>query len=300
MKVLFVALMFSMSVWSAAQAAAPRVVTSIKPVQSLAAGVMDGVGTPEVLIRGSGSLHAYALRPSEAEALNTADVIFWNGPAFETFLEKPLQALGTRARIVTLMQAPGITLLPAREGGLWQDAGETHGSGSDGHIWLDPANAKAIVSAMAETLAAIDTANAARYRSNAVSLQSNLDALDTELRNRLEPVKATPFVVFHDAYQYLEARYGLRALGSITVSAERAAGARRIKQIRDQIGTSERICIFAEPQFEPKLVHMLAGETGAKTAVLDPEGSTLQSGPDLHFNLMRALADNLIACLKAP
>jgi zinc transport system substrate-binding protein len=300
MKVLFAALILSASLWSATHAAAPRVVTSIKPLQSLAAGVMDGIATPDVLIKGSGSLHAYALRPSEAAALNAADVIFWIGPAFETFLEKPLQALGTRARTVTLMQAPGIKVLPARAGGSWQEAAESHGDWDDGHVWLDPANAKAIVAAMAEALAAADPANAAGYRSNAMTLQSKLDALDTDLRNRLDTVKTQPFVVFHDAYQYLEARYGLRALGSITVSAERAAGARRIKQIRDQIGASQHICIFAEPQFEPKLVQMLAGETGAKTGVLDPEGSTLQSGPDLHFNLMRALADNLIDCLKAP
>jgi len=299
MRVLFAAFMLSVSLWPAAHAAPPRVVTSIKPLQSLAAGVMEGIGTPDVLIKGGGSPHAYALRPSEAAALNAADVIFWIGPAFENFLEKPLQALGARARTASLMQASGITLLPARHGGLWQDT-ESHGEGSDGHIWLDPANAKAIAATMAETLAAIDTVNAARYRSNAVSLGSELDALDAELRHRLEAVKSTPFIVYHDAYQYLEARYGLRALGSLTVNAERAAGGRRIKQIRDQIGGSARLCVFAEPQFQPKLVQMLVNETGAKTGVLDPEGSTLQSGPDLHFNLMRALADNLIDCLKAP
>ena len=192
--------------------------------------------------------------------------------------------------------------MPARNGGLWQSDEDSAETGHDGHIWLDPNNAKVMVSAMAETLSAADTPNAARYRANAGVMHAKLDALDAALRAKLAPVAAKPFVVFHDAYQYFEASYGLNGIGSITVSAERVPGARRILSLKQHIAALDlaspnAVCVFTEPQFEPKLARMLAGETRARTGVLDPEGSALAIGPELHFNLMRDLADNLVKCL---
>jgi len=284
-----------------AHAAAPRVVVSVKPLHSLAAAVMAGVGKPEVLIKGNGSLHTYSLRPSEARALDEAEVVFWVGPEFESFLDKPLGALTAKAVVVPLITAPGVKVLPARQGGLWEhseDGSDSHGS--DGHVWLDYANAKAIALAMAETLTSMDIANGPRYRNNAVALAVRLDALNDELRVALAPVKNKPFVVFHDAYQYFEVSYGLQAVGSVTVSPDRAPGARRVADVKEKIIGLGAACIFAEPQFEPKMVSMLVKTTRARTAVLDPEGSTLPAGPDLYFNLMRGLANNLVKCLGAP
>ncbi len=304
MKGLSVAVLLSVLSCAAARAEAPRVVASIKPLQALAAAVMDGVATPEVLIKGGGTVHAYALRMSNAAVLSKAQVMFWIGPDFETFLVRPLKALGENARAVALMDAPGIKILPARAGGLWDTGEGNHaaprGGRRDGHLWLDPDNAKTIVAIMAQTLSAADPANAARYAGNALAAAAQLDALDGELRAKLAPVNAKPFVVFHDAYQYLEAHFGLRAVGAITVNAKRAAGARRVSQIKQQIGTAGPLCVFAEPQFEPKLVAMLIDGTDARTGVLDPEGSTLPAGPALYSNLMRGLADNLISCLETP
>jgi zinc transport system substrate-binding protein len=277
------------------------VVASIKPVQSLVAGVMEGVTSPEVLIKGAGSLHAYALRPSEADALSRADVVFWVGPDFETFLAKPLAALASKADAVALADAPGVTVLPTRKGGIWGSADHAHDNRRiDGHLWLSPANSKAMVGEIARILGARDPANAARYKANAVLVTAKLNALDAELREKLAPVKEKPFVVFHDAYQYFEASYGLNAAGSITVTPDRAPGARRVAEIKDKVDRLGRPCIFSEPQFEPKLVQTVIGQTRAKTGVLDPEGSALPPGPELHLTLMRNLADGLVDCLSAP
>ncbi len=296
MKALSAAFLLAASLCTAAHAEAPRVLTSIKPLHALAAAVMDGGGTPDVLIKGGGSVHGYTLRMSDAAVISKAQVVFWIGPEFETFLVRPLNALGKSARVVSLMEVPGLTLLPARSGGLW-DADIDHGGvRKDGHLWLDPTNAKAIVAVMAQTLSAVDPENAARYAGNASAATAQLDALDGELREKLAPIHSKPFVVFHDAYQYFEAHYGLRSVGSITVSADRAAGAKRIDQIKKQMGT-DGMCVFAEPQFEPKLIDTLIEGTGAKTGVLDPEGSTLDAGPGLYADLMRGLADNLVSCL---
>ncbi|AWK86108.1 zinc ABC transporter substrate-binding protein ZnuA [Azospirillum thermophilum] len=318
-----------LSLASAARAEGPKVVASIKPIHSLVASVMQGVGEPALLVKGAGSPHTYALKPSDAKALSAADLVVWVGPELEGFLEKPLKSNAPKATVVTLMEQPGMLLLDAREGGAWEphDHGHAHehGHGHDHghdkkaagkagghdddhdhdhdevntHIWLDPANARRIAAAVAEALAVRDPANAETYRTNAERTGARIDQLDAELKAALGPVARKPFVVFHDAYQYFEARYDLGAVGSITVNPERRPSAKRLSAIRAKISGLEAACVFAEPQFEPALVRTIIEGTKAKTGVLDPEGADLADGPDLYFTLMRNLAAGLRGCLGA-
>jgi zinc transport system substrate-binding protein len=291
----------------------PRVVASIKPVQSLVAGVMAGVGSPELIVPGNASPHVYTLRPSDARKLDAAQVVFWVGEMYEGFLEKPLEALAGRARVVTLSEAEGVTLLRAREGGAWESHaphGHSHGHKGgkhdhaaredDGHLWLDPENAKAIASAAARALSEADPANAGRYVANADSLKQRLAELDRTVAARLGPVGKQPYVVFHDAYQYFERRYGLAPAGSITVAPEGKPGAKRVQQIRAKMTKLGARCIFAEPQFEPSIVRTIAADTKAKAGVLDGLGADLPEGPDLYFTLVQRLAGSLADCLASP
>src|SRR5512139_494984 len=179
-----------------AAGAAPRVAVSLKPLHSLVAGVMEGVGSPDLILRGASSPHTYSLKPSEARLLENAEVIFWVGGALETFLETPLEALGSKARIVALLQAPGVVTLPVREGGAWDEhqahddaAHGAEATSPDGHLWLDPANAKAIARAAAEVLGQVDEANRRRYADNALRLAVRIDALDAELAAKLALVR---------------------------------------------------------------------------------------------------------------
>ena len=146
-------------------------------------------------------------------------------------------------------------------------------------------------------LAALDRANAARYAANGAALERRLDALDGALRRRLAALGGVRFVVFHDAYHYLERRYGLAAIGSITVTPESQPGARRLQAIRGKIRTLGARCVFREPQFEPRLVDVVIAGSAARTGVLDPEGALLERGPELYFKLMNGLADGLARCL---
>jgi zinc transport system substrate-binding protein len=292
--------------------AAPRVVASIPPVHSLIAGIMDGVGAPDLLVGATASAHTYSLRPSEARLLQQAELVFWIGPVYEAFLEKPLGALSTNAKIITLADLPGIQTLPAREGGAWEehaqdahDHAHKHAHGSkekaaeaDGHLFLDPENGKGMVRAAVEALAAADPANAARYRSNGEAVLARLDGLDAELRATLAPVRGKPFIVFHDAYQYFEKRYGLNAVGSITVSPERQPGAQRLQRLRRKITQLKAVCVFAEPQFEPTLVQTVIERTPAKTGVLDYMGIANPPGRDAYFEMMRGMARALTGCLQ--
>lgn len=282
----------------------PTVVASIAPVHALAAAVMQGVATPHLLLPPGASPHAFALKPSQARVLSEAEVVFHVGAGLETFLEQPLRSLAGGARVVELARAPGVHRLPAREGGAWE--ADEHGHGDehahahadiDPHMWLDPANARAWVSAMAAALAEADPANAATYAANAEAEIRRLAALEEDLAARLRPVADVPFVVFHDAYGYLEARFGLRSVGAVAVDPERQPGIRTVVALRERIRAVGAVCVFAEPQFEPALVRTVVEGTGARMATLDPLGARLEPGPDLYLRLMRDLADSLAGCL---
>lgn len=277
---------------------AVTVVVSVRPLQGIAAAVMKGVGTPQVLLGNAASLHAHALKPSEARLLSQAKVVFWVGPSLEAFLAKPLEALAGKARVATLMTGAGVQTLPVRSGGLWEDGHSPAESAlADGHIWLDPRNAVAMANVMAETLAVADPIHAADYWANAETFSREVMALDRDLHVRLAPVREKPFLVFHDAYQYFESRYRLAALGSVSVTPDQPPGARRIAAIQEKLREVGAVCIFSEPQFEARHVQMLVESTGARTGVLDPEGAGLKDGTGLYFALLRGLADELVRCL---
>jgi len=294
--------------------APPDVVASVKPVHSLVAAVMEGVGEPHLLVRGAANPHAFSLKPSDARALEGAELVFWMGPTLETFLERPLAALGADARTVALLEAPGLNRRPTRAAGAWasghdhahgaaehgigeQGAAEVALGGVDGHAWLDPRNAGAMADAILAALVEADPARAERYRANAARLSARLAELDAELERTLAPVRQRPFVVFHDAYHYLEDRYGLNGVGALTVSPDRPPGAARLGEIRARIRGLGAACVFAEPQFEPALVDTVVAGTEARRGVLDPEGAALPDGPELYFSLMRANARALADCL---
>lgn len=290
----------------------PTVVVSILPIHSLVAGVMDGVGTPHLLLPGGASPHAYTLRPSDARRLAEARAVFWVGEALETFLERPLAMLAAKARVVEILEMKDLLHLPLRSGGLWESHAEDPAArngavaddhrhkGVDAHVWLDPTNARAIVSAVAAALATLDPDNAGRYATNAKAMDERLQNLDSRLKNIIQPIREKPYIVFHDAYQYLERRYGLAAAGAVTISPGRSPGARRLTEIRARIRAAGVTCVFIEPQFEPRIARTVVEDTGASIAVLDPLGTALTPGKDAYFALMEGLSAALVGCLIRP
>ena len=182
--------------------------------------------------------------------------------------------------------------------------GHRHGSSRaqpvDGHIWLDPDNAKAMVDRIEAVLSAKDPAHASQFASNAATLRHKLDALRGELAELLKPLAGKPYVVAHDAFQYLEQRYGLNVVGAISLSPELAPSAKRLTELRRKILALGAICVFAEPQSDLRQIDSLTEGTLARSGRLDPEGSALPPGPNLYFALMRKLAEDLRACLLPP
>lgn len=292
--------------------AAPNVVASTKPVHALVSAVMAGVGEPGLIVKGAASPHTYSLRPSDAAALENADVVFWTGHGMELFLADALETLSTKAQTVELSESEGIELLPMREGGTFEPhshGDEDHGheehdhdhdhahEEGDMHFWLDPENAKLMVAEIARVLSATDPDNASAYQANATSEIAALGALETEIAATLAGVKDKPFIVFHDAYQYFETRFGLDVAGTITVSPETMPGAARVDELRTKVKELGATCVFAEPNFEPAIVRTVVEGTEAKAGILDPEGSALPEGPGLYADLLRGIAAGLVDCL---
>jgi len=277
-----------------------EVVASIAPVHSLAARVMAGAGAPRLLLPPGASPHDYALRPSDAAALERARLVIWIGPAIEPWMERPLAALASGATVLRLDEVPGLTRLRVREGAAFEaHADETSRAegDTDPHLWLDPENAKLWLDAIAGALAEVDPANAGLYRANAAAARGELDAVSGEIAARVGPMTGRPFIVFHDAFHYFEHRFGIEAAGAVALSDARSPGPARIAAIRDLIAARGAVCLFHEPQFRPALARTVAEGTGARPGVLDPLGASLEPGPGLYPALLTGLADGLADCL---
>ena len=282
---------------------APRVATDIPPVQSLAARVMQGVGKPESILPPGATPHSYSMRPSEAARLSEADIVFWVGEGLTSWFGDAVAALASEAVSVELMEAPGVALLEFREGEHGHDDDhdrkEEHGhhGDMDPHIWLDPANGKAIFAAMAARLAEIDPANADAYAANAAAGAAELDVLAERVEAIVAPVRGQAFVTAHDGYIYFEHRFEIESEGSVALSDAASPGPARLDRIRHAIQDHGVACVFIEPQLDPKLARTAAEGTNARIAVLDPLGAKLEPGPGLYRALIEGLAKSLADCL---
>ena len=328
-----------------------KVVASIKPIHSLASYLMDGVGTPDLIVDGYASPHGFALKPSHAKMLQEADIVFWVGEDLENFLEKPLGSIAKKAEKIELLQIKGLEILKFRERNIFdghddhghkdddhddhakkeddhddhshddehkdehkEDGHDEHGHedehkedghdehGHEGHahgefdphIWLDPLNAKVILKEMAEHLIENDEKNASTYKKNLKKGLKDLDKLVKNVKSDLN--KDFKSIVFHDAYQYFESRFGVNVLGAFTVNTDVLPGAEQLAEIREIIEHDKVTCVFSEPQFNPDIINAVAKDMNISTGVLDPLGATLDPGKDLYFDLIKNMSKSFKGC----
>jgi len=315
-----------------ASADVPQVATDIPPVHSLVSQVMGDLGTPKLILPPGASPHGYAMRPSEARALQDADVTFWMGPDLTPWLGRAIKSLTGNAINVVLSNSEDLVRHPFRTGATFDshdhhdhgdehkeahkddhgdhgdehkeahkddhgDRGDEH-EGLDPHLWLDPDNARILLGVISSTLAGLDPTHADTYRANAAQAKKAIAALTHELDVALQPIRGRPFIVFHDAYQYFEHRFNVEASGSVALADASSPGPARIAAIRQKVQTLGAHCVFSEPQFRSKIITTVIEGTTAQSATLDPLGATLKPGPELYSQLLRNLGDNLLTCLR--
>jgi len=306
-----------------------KVVTSIKPLHSLASYLMDGVGKPDLIVDGYASPHGFSMKPSHAKMLQNADLIFWVGEGMENFLEKPLNSIAKKAEKIELMETKGLQVLKFRERNIFDehdhddhddhakkeddhddhdhddhgkkeehddhDDHEGHNHGEyDAHIWLDPINAKVILFEMSKHLIELDAKNESVYRDNLSKAYNEIDKLTKDVTAELDQSVAS--IVFHDAYQYFEKRFNINILGAFTVNTDVMPGAEQLAEIREIIEHDKVSCVFSEPQFNPDIIKAVAKDMNIKTGVIDPLGATLNPGKDLYFDLIRNMSASFKGC----
>jgi len=304
-----------------------KVVASIKPIHSLASYLMDGVNKPDLIVDGYSSPHGFALKPSHAKMLQEADLIFWVGEDLENFLIKQLNSIAKKAEKIELMEIKGLKKLKFREKNIFDghDGHDDHGHEEDGHkedehdehkheeeghdehgheghahgeydphIWLDPINAKIILTEMVEHLIENDEKNSSIYKSNLGKALKDIDKLIKDVKAELN--KDISSIVFHDAYQYFENRFNVSVLGAFTVNTDVMPGAEQLSEIREIIEHDKVSCIFSEPQFNPDIINAVAKDMNIKTGVLDPLGATLDPGKGLYFKLIKNMSKTFKGC----
>ena len=279
-----------------------RVLTSIKPLQQIAAAVQDGVGSPEVLLPPGASPHHYALRPSDVRRVSDVELLYWIGPDMEGFLPRVLK--GRSKPSVAVQDLPGLHLRHFGEDSHShdEDADEhdhDHRPGSlDAHLWLSSVNARVIAAKMASDLSAADPANAARYQSNLKAFGERLDALDLRLKQRLAGISGKPFFVFHEAFDYFESTYGLKHTGVFSVAAEVQPGAQHVAAMRKRLQEVGKTCVFSEPPLRPRLAETLTAGLPVTLAELDALGGTTPASAQGYEQLLENLGNDLAGCLE--
>ena len=312
-----------------------NVVTTIKPLHSLISSVMEGVGKPSLIIEGTNNPHTFVFKPSHAEMIENADIVFWIGEDLEAFMEKPLESLAKNAKTISFMDLASIEKLKFREQNIFDDhddhghddhddhghkdddhddhddhdghddehdghddhaghhVGHNHGE-FDAHIWLDPANAKEMVLEISHELSELDPSNKSKYEDNASKTIVALDKLIEEVDKSLS--KDISYIVFHDAYQYFEKRFGVIPAGALTLNPDVLPGAKQIADIQDVINDKGIKCIFSEPQYNPKIIETLGNDMNISTGVMDPLGAYIDAGPSMYSDLINQIANSIKDC----
>ena len=285
-----------------------KILVTIKPFHSLVSAVMDGVVEPDLLLKENDSPHSYSLKPSSAKIIQDADVIFWGGKSIEIFLEKSLKVLKKKAKLVSLIETEGLTLLRLRnfkkfhKHGFLDSNEYSNISNSikniDPHIWLDPLNSKIILDKVVNILSEIDPNNETKYIKNGEKYKKIINELDKEISLKMIEVSNSPFFVLHDAFQYFEKRYGLNNIGHMELGNSFGMSVRRMKRIRKIIKTEKIPCVFSESNTSQKLLNTAVEGTSTKIEILDPLGVNIKKGSQLYFDLLNNISIKFLKCLK--
>jgi zinc transport system substrate-binding protein len=236
--------------------------------------------------------HEYEPTAQQLTALQDADVVVYLGNEFQPSVQKAIDSLPSAVRRVDLLQ--GLTVLPISEqlpGTEGTPAGESLGDGNDPHVWLDPANMRAMTTSVVDALSTAAPSLASTFRTNGSAFDTALGTLDSEFRDGLASCTSDILVTTHRAFGYLAAAYGLTQVAIAGISPSDEPSAKSLETVAAFAAEHHVGTIFFEENLPPDLATTVAEEIGATTAVLDPVESLssdqLDAGED-YLSVMRA------------
>lgn len=284
----------------AALADVPRVVTDIAPIQGLAAAVMDGLGTPDILLPPGADPHGYAMRPSDAAALEAADIVIWVGEGLTPWLEGPIDTLAGGAAMLELLEVDGTRLIETGDDDDDGHGDDGHGHGAiDPHAWLDPDNALFWLAAIAEALATADPDNSVQYRANAGEASALIAAQIRQTETALSGLDGTAYAVHHDAFRYFEDRFGLAHAFAVVSYEGDEPGPRRIAELQAVARHADVTRLIAEPGPDlSRLAGTIFTSGSAKICEIDPLGAGIEPGKHHYRLFLKDLTDRMRICLE--
>ncbi|MGY6088975.1 zinc ABC transporter substrate-binding protein ZnuA [Avibacterium paragallinarum] len=298
------------AVFSFSTLASASVVSSIKPLGFIASSIADGVTDTQVLVPAGASPHDYNLKPSDVQKLKSADLVLWVGEDADAFLASSLQKNVDASKVVTIAKLAGITPdMLAKGEHHHHDHDHHHHDGEDHdhdhdeletnwHVWYSPRISQVVAEAVADKLTQQFPAKKALIEKNLAEFNRTLNAQNEKIKQQLASVQKKGFYVFHDAYTYFNEAYGLNQVGAFTINPLVAPGAKKLAHIKEEIEEHKVGCLFAEPQFTPKVIETLHKSTGVKVGRLDPMGDAVALGKDSYANFLQYTADSYYNCLK--
>ncbi|EGV05123.1 high-affinity zinc transporter, periplasmic component [Haemophilus pittmaniae HK 85] len=296
------------------------VLTSVKPLGFIASSIAQGVENTQVLVPPGASPHDYSLKLSDMQKIKSADLIVWVGEDIDAFLAKPIQSVDP-AKVINIAKIPGVQplLLKAHHEHFHEEGEEGHQHGHNHshehehghhhhdvdenglsvnwHLWYSPQISRLIAEQIAEKLTVAYPDKKELIAKNLADFNQSLSTQSDKITAQLAPLKEKGFFVFHDAYGYFNQAYGLNQTGYFTINPLVAPGAKTLAHIKEEITEHHVNCLFAEPQFTPKVIESLAKETGAKVGRLDPIGDKVELGAGSYAAFLQATADSYAQCL---
>ncbi len=293
---LLVAFLFILS--SANALAQAKVVTSIKPLQLIAAAITDGVSTPSVLIPANQSPHHFSLRPSDVRRVIEADVLLWVGPGLETYLSRVIAQSAKDAQIIEAAKIDGILLLDLQEAGHDHEHEHAEDEPYDPHLWLNTDNALLIAQTLVTELAQSDPANAPSYRRNFDRFQTQIDALSTQLHERLLPLASSQYAVYHNGTHYFEQQFGLQHLFVLVPDHEQQPGVRHLIAMREQVAALQPSCLLTDINANQATINTVFQNSNIRQASLDTLGDGVAVSRDAYLQLIENLAQSVQQCVS--
>lgn len=315
----------SAALLSAPMMANADVLASVKPLGFIVSSIADGVTGTQVLVPAGASPHDYNLKLSDIQKVKSADLVVWIGEDIDSFLDKPISQI-ERKKVITIADLADVKplLSKAHHEHFHEDGDHDHdhkhehkhdhkhehkhdhehhdhdhheGLTTNWHVWYSPAISKIVAQKVADKLTAQFPDKKALIAQNLSDFNRTLAEQSEKITAQLANVKDKGFYVFHDAYGYFNDAYGLKQTGYFTINPLVAPGAKTLAHIKEEIDEHKVNCLFAEPQFTPKVIESLAKNTKVNVGQLDPIGDKVTLGKNSYATFLQSTADSYIECL---
>ena len=294
-----------------------EVLASVKPLGFIASSIADGVTDTQVLVPAGASPHDYSLKLSDIQKVKAADLVLWVGEDIDSFLDKPVSQID-RKKVITIADLADVEplLTKAHHEHFHEEGEHAHkhehkhehehehhhdhddeGLTTNWHVWYSPAISQIVAQKVADKLTEQFPDKKALIAQNLENFNRTLAEQSDKIKAQLAPFADKGFFVFHDAYGYFNDAYGLKQSGYFTINPLVAPGAKTIAHIKEEIEEHRVNCLFAEPQFTPKVIESLAQSTKVNVGKLDPIGDSVALGAGSYANFLQATAESYAQCL---